>query len=88
MRWVWPFGNKKPKYPRPLSFVVEDLTNLPGYKGYEISDPGDLFVYMGEIPNMPGHGIFFAVSKSEGRISPNPLVHHIERFREATDEEV
>jgi hypothetical protein len=42
----------------------------------------DTFIYLGEIPNMKGHGVF--IGHKTGKIYSG---YHTERFRELTDEE-
>ena len=42
----------------------------------------DVFIYLGEIPNMKGHGVF--LGHRTGKIYSG---YHIEDFRELTDEE-
>jgi len=42
----------------------------------------DVLIYLGEIPNMRGHGVF--IGSKTGKIYSG---YHIEQFRELTDEE-
>lgn len=66
---------------RPLSLVklVDDV--LPIYKDHPISKEKTL-IYLGEIPNMPGHGIFL------GDAGQKYIGYHTDSFRELTSEEV
>lgn len=42
----------------------------------------ELFIYLGEIPNMPGHGVF--IGHESGQIYSG---YHIERFEEVPEDE-
>lgn len=64
---------------RQYAAVVED----PPSDAYGfIYKPNEIVYFLGEIPNMPGHGIFLSLNPEKLRIL------HIERFREATEEEL
>ena len=53
---------------------------------YSVMQP-DTYVYMGEIPNMPGHGIFLKMSNSKD--THEMIVGlHTDSFRELTEDEV
>lgn len=58
---------------------------------------GKPYLYLGEIENMPGHGIFVTMHEDERFVRPHPLAirkgttlvgYHLHDFRELTEDEV
>lgn len=75
---------------RQNSFVVFDKTTIPEniYKKYyldKFENKGKLilFIFLGEIPNAPGHCILSDLTN--GKIIG---LYHTDNFREATEDEV
>jgi hypothetical protein len=73
--------------PRQYSLVrVEDWYKEHLVKGGNAKHPlakGDLFVFLGEIPNMPGHCV--VIDHSTGKVYSG---FHIENFHEVKPEEI
>ena len=61
----------------------EEYIKLLHDNGYDIENKDDVFVYMGEIPNMSGHCVVMNITISKLIIS-----HHVDSFRELRDEEI
>lgn len=66
---------------QPLSLVtyIDGDTRLE----YERELGKGPFIYVGEIPNMPTHGVFIDVPTGLNKVG-----YHIDSFRELTDDEV
>ena len=79
-------SKKKRKKIRRLAFVVFDKSSCTDeqYEQYykKVFDEKQ-FIYMGEVPNAPGHCMLYDLTTNE-MIG----MYHIENFREATSEEV
>ena len=77
----------KIKIPRQYSFVRFDVSNQPKdyrdhfKKGRLVFSPRHRYIFMGEIPNMPGHCV---VADDNGKMYTG---YHIENFIELTDDE-
>ena len=67
-----------PKIPRKLSLVKFDAARLPrvSRRWYPFR-PGSTYVFLGEIPNMPGHSI--VADQQSGRIYSG---YHTDHFIE------
>lgn len=79
---------KKNKLPKdgdliPNSWVIR-TRNYPGYP--EVFKTGELYLFLGEITQTPGHGIFVIPQGENG----DKVVHmyHTDDFRMATKDEV
>lgn len=72
--------SKSKKSPRPLSIVK--AVNIDSAWRYGWGN-GETFIYLGEIPNMPGHCVLY-------RISAEKILYafHTENFVELTEEEI
>lgn len=72
------------KKPRPLALVKIDKAKLKFFnKSYKKEMGEGPYVFLGEIPNMPGHCVI--VDARTGKISSG---NHTVNFVELTDEEV
>jgi hypothetical protein len=72
-----------PRIPRKLSLVKWDASRLP--RGLRRKYPfraGAAYIFLGEIPNMPGHCV--VADHRSGQIYSG---HHTEQFVELTEEE-
>ena len=75
---------KKWKEPRQYSIVKFDFERLPkSFRNKYPFKPNKLYVYFGEIANMPGHCI--VADHKTGRISSG---YHTENFIELSEDEV
>ena len=74
--------NDKPRINSLVKFD-DDYIKLLSDSGYDIENKDDMFVYMGEIPNMSGHCVVMDITISKLIIS-----HHTDSFRELRDEEI
>lgn len=71
--------------PRPLSLVRFDFDSLDKqYHHHFPFTPTDTFIFLGEIPNMPGH----CVVASKGNPAEIHACYHTGNFIELTEEEV
>jgi hypothetical protein len=79
---------KKPKIdcPRVMSLCKMKPENIEGYRG--MFDGKDVFIYLAEIVNMPGHGIFMVHSSPNKSIGTMFSGYHIWSFVELTGDEV
>ena len=74
--------------PRQNSFVRYDVSNMPRqYRdhfadGHLVFSPQHRYIYMGEIPNMPGHCV---VADDDGKFYTG---YRVENFIELTDDEL
>lgn len=70
---------KKDKYklPRPMSLVRDRMLETPVMNALQ----GD-FVYLGEIPNMRGHGVYLSLDTRKIEVG-----YHTDRFRELIEGE-
>lgn len=71
-----------PKNPRKLSLVTFKLPD-PKLKNKYPFHPGQVLVYLGEIPNMKGHCVVADIQT--GKIHTG---FHIENFCEASEEDI
>ena len=73
----------KPKIPRKLSLVKFDFDSIDKkyHEQYPFL-PSSHYIFLGEIPNMPGHCV---IGKKDGTITWG---WHSDNFAELTDEEV
>lgn len=80
--YAWPSGSEHSGIPR-----VNSLVRFAPQNDYEYPKTGfyaeEVYVYLGEIVNMPGHGIF--VGRRTQKVY---FGYHIEDFEEISDEEV
>jgi hypothetical protein len=74
---------KKRKNPRPLSLVKFDFTT--GSKDVYPFSEDDRFIFIGEIPNMPGHCILQEYKQRPFEVL---IGYHTGNFIELTEEEV
>jgi hypothetical protein len=71
-------------YPRPLSMVKIREEQLKNFKSdSQLFQEKDLLVYLGEIPNMMGHGIFLGYHSGRAYCG-----YHPEEFVELSEEEI
>lgn len=59
---------------------------IDGYRG--LWEANDIFIYMGEIVNMKGHGIFLLHHSTHEKCGKLYSGFHIDSFIELTDEEM
>lgn len=78
---------KKENYPRVNSICKLKEENLEHYS-YAFLE-SDRLIYLGEIVNMPGHGIFVMMfSKDKSKNGKMYTGWHINNFTECTEDEV
>ncbi len=77
-------GTKTVKQPRHLSLVRFDFDGLPSeyHDKYPPFEKGEIYVFFGEIPNMPGHCV--VANHKTGQIHSG---YHIENFVELPEDD-
>jgi hypothetical protein len=72
--------------PRVNAWVVFDFSTLPNeyHSSYPFRE-GINYIFMGEIPNMPGHCIILDPHTGRGKFHTG---YHTENFREAREDEL
>lgn len=77
--------------PRYLSIVRFDFDGFP--KDFDTSvypfDKDERFIFLGEIPNMPGHCVVLRMVTGPGLVKPDAVFgYHTENFVELPTEEI